>query len=164
MSSSPVDQQERRKRFVFAEKCGLFDSCAVLFQVPVGHDNIVNCFYAVGEVGLFGEKDIVMQVARCSFDAHISDILGTLFLGASIVMLHPEGVLDLKYLADILQQKQVTAIDAVPTLMRSLMTFLKQDTEHNSLKFLRSIICAGMDQRYIIDFDTTSSFMNDISR
>ena len=55
--------------------------------------------YSLIYIGTFNEKDTVIQMARCSFDTHVQDILGTLMIGATLIMLHPEGTIDFDYLS-----------------------------------------------------------------
>ena len=57
---------------------------------------------------LFTNKDIIVQMASCSFDVHVQEIIGTLMVGSSIVMLRPQGNMDLDYLLTVLREKQVS--------------------------------------------------------
>ena len=49
--------------------------------------------------------DIVIQMARCSFDIHIQEILGPLMIGATLIMLHPGGTIDFEYLFESLRMR-----------------------------------------------------------
>ncbi|CAF3473432.1 unnamed protein product [Rotaria socialis] len=89
----------------------------------VRHRNFVECIRALVSIGKFDDADIVIQMARCSFDIHLSDILGTLIVGATLVMLHPKGNLDFDYLALILLSKQITMIQTVPTLLNQFFQY-----------------------------------------
>ena len=42
-------------------------------------------------IDTFTKNDTIVQMARCSFDVHVQDILGTLMIGATLIMLRPEG-------------------------------------------------------------------------
>ena len=90
----------------------------------------------------FLPRDNVVQMARCTFDVHVQEIIGTLAIGATIVMLHPGGLLDFDYLSNVLYNKQVTYILSVPSLFQSFFTFLAQYPKHNAVQYLRSI-CSG---------------------
>ena len=37
----------------------------------------------------FNKNDTIVQMASCSFDVHVQDILGTLMVGGTLIMLHP---------------------------------------------------------------------------
>jgi non-ribosomal peptide synthetase component F len=81
------------------------------------HRNFVKCIRSLVLLGKFDDGDVVIQMARCSFDIHVADIVGTLIVGATLVMLHPKGNLDFDYLAQTLLAKQITMIETVPTLL-----------------------------------------------
>ena len=49
-------------------------------------------------IDTFNKNDTIVQMARCSFDIHVQEILGTLMIGATLVMLHPRGNIDFEYL------------------------------------------------------------------
>ena len=88
--------------------------------------------------------DTVLQRARCSFDAHIQEIFGSLIIGASIVIVHPAGILDFQYLTEILERKQITLIDAVPSFLHTLFMFVKEHKAKATLRYIRSVIIGGM--------------------
>lgn len=64
-------------------------------------------------------------------------------VGATLVMLHPDGILDFNYLSAILERKRITSIGSVATLYNSLVTFIKESTSQNAMKYLRSMISSG---------------------
>lgn len=89
-------------------------------------------------------KDTVAQMTRCSFDTHVQEIMGSLTIGATIVMLRPRGTIDFNYLSSVLHRKQITCMDTVPSLYYSLFTFIKESRNEDSVKYLRSLISGGM--------------------
>ncbi|CAF3541267.1 unnamed protein product, partial [Adineta steineri] len=91
----------------------------------IRHRNVIQCTHSMFLVNAVNEKDTVIQIARCSFDVHVLDIMGTLQLGGTLIMLHPDGILDLEYFASVLARKQVTYIQAVPSLLRAVFTFIR---------------------------------------
>jgi non-ribosomal peptide synthetase component F len=95
-------------------------------------------------IDTFNGEDTVIQMARCSFDIHVQEILGTLMHGATVVMLHPRGTIDFEYLSTILAKKQITYMKTVPSLLHSYFTFLQQTKHPNALKSLRSVCSGGM--------------------
>ena len=99
--------------------------------------------YSLVNIDTFNKDDTVVQMARCSFDIHVQEILGTLMIGASLIMLHPGGTIDFDYLSKVLDTKQITYIHTVPSLLHSFFTFLKQYNKRNVLKHLRSICSIG---------------------
>ena len=91
---------------------------------------------------VFNERDTFVQMARCSFDIHVEEIMGTLMFGATIIMLHPGGNIDFEYLSTVLGKKQVTYINSVPSLFHSFFTFVEQYNGRDAVKYLRSV-CSG---------------------
>ena len=83
-------------------------------------------------------------MARCSFDIHVEDIVGTLIVGATLVMLHPKGNMDFEYLARLLREKQITFMHTVPTLFNSFFSFLKENSCFSMIESLRTLCCGGL--------------------
>jgi len=98
--------------------------------------------FSVIHIDTFNDADIVVQIAACTFDAHVLEILGTLVISATVVMLHPYGNMDFIYLISTVQNKQVTLIVTVPALVKQLCDIIK---ERNiaTLTSIRSFISAG---------------------
>jgi amino acid adenylation domain-containing protein len=65
----------------------------------------------------------ILQFSRCTFDVHISDILGTLFYGGTIILLNPLHMNDPLYLLKTLNQKSVTYMDTVPSMVNVLYEY-----------------------------------------
>jgi non-ribosomal peptide synthetase component F len=91
-------------------------------------------------------NDTVAQIARSSFDVHVLDVMGTLIIGGTIIMLRPEGILDFDYLASILEKKQTTYMQAVPSLLQNFFTFLVETKSVTKRTYLRSICSSGKRQ------------------
>ena len=94
-------------------------------------------------IDTFNENDTVVQMARCSFDIHVQEILGTLTTGATLVMLHPRGNIDFHYLSQVLQQKQISYMHSVPSLLHKFFTFVKETNNLSSIKSLGTICSSG---------------------
>jgi non-ribosomal peptide synthetase component F len=93
-------------------------------------------------VNIFNENHTVLQMGRCSFDIHVQEILGTLMIGATVVMLRPRGNIDFDYLTKVLIKQQITFIYTVPSLFQSLFTRLTEINNMNAVKYLLSL-CSG---------------------
>ena len=94
-------------------------------------------------INSFTNNDTVIQMARCSFDNHVQEILGSLMIGATLIMLRPRGTVDFDYLAGTMNNKQVSYMHSVPSLLRNLFTFLKETNNLYSIHFLRSLCTIG---------------------
>ncbi|CAF4020000.1 unnamed protein product [Adineta steineri] len=57
--------------------------------VQVRHKNFIACIHSLAYINSFNKDDTVVQMTRCSFDIHVQEILGTLLVGGTLVMIHP---------------------------------------------------------------------------
>ncbi len=85
-----------------------------------------------------------MQMAECSFDDHLGDIFGTVMIGATLIMLRPRGLLDLEYLTQVLEEKQITCMTSVPSLFDSLFHFMEDCNKQKALEYMKSVSSGGM--------------------
>ncbi len=91
----------------------------------------------------FNEKDTVVQMGRCSYDVHVQEVLGTLMIGATLVMLRPRGTIDFEYLSTIFGRKQITYMQTVPSLLHSFFAFVAESNKWKAVQYLRSIFSGG---------------------
>ncbi|CAF1052208.1 unnamed protein product [Adineta steineri] len=68
--------------------------------VQVRHKNFIDCVHSLIYINSFNKDDTIVQMTRCSFDIHVQEILGTLLVGGTLIMLHPGGTIDFDYLSD----------------------------------------------------------------
>jgi non-ribosomal peptide synthetase component F len=108
----------------------------------VRHRNFTGFMNSFVHAGILSNIDTIIQMARCSFDNHLLSLVGTLVAGATLVMLRPEGNMDLEYLAGVLDQKQITVMHIVPSLLDSLFHFLMENNRISAMTWLRSL-CSG---------------------
>ena len=107
------------------------------------HRNFTESIRSLTQVGTFSARDTVLQMARCSFDIHVEDILGTLIKGASLVMLRPHGLMDFQYLTDVIIEKSISYLNSVPSYLTSFGSYLETRFEDASWSPLRSLCCGG---------------------
>ncbi|CAF1247958.1 unnamed protein product [Adineta steineri] len=111
--------------------------------VQVRHKNFIDCMHSLVYINSFNEDDTVVQMTRCSFDIHVQEILGTLLVGGTLIMLHPNGTIDFDYLSKVLENKQITYLHTVPSLLHSFLTSVEQNNNPSVLKHLRSLCSSG---------------------
>lgn len=99
---------------------------------------------------MFDGSDIVIQMAQCSFDVHVKECLGTLILGGSLVLLHPQGQLDVDYLSTTLQRHNVTFFSVVPSFMSILCNYLHQIKQFSRLSTIRSLGFLGKHDEALV--------------
>ncbi|CAF4072475.1 unnamed protein product [Adineta steineri] len=111
--------------------------------VQVRHKNFMDCINSLVYINSFNKDDTIVQMTRCSFDIHVQEILGTLLVGGTLIMLHPGGTIDFDYLSEVLENKQITYLHTVPSLLHSFFVFIEQNRNINAVKHLRSLCSIG---------------------
>ena len=107
--------------------------------VPNVHEAIVNrLLWMQDEYGL-AEGDRVLQKTPYSFDVSVWEFFWPLMAGACLVVAKPDGHKDPAYLAKIIQQRQITALHFVPSM---LQIFLETE-EVDNCRSLRRVFCSG---------------------
>ncbi|CAF1430705.1 unnamed protein product [Adineta steineri] len=109
----------------------------------VRHRNFTQCMQSCVHLDLIKKSDTVLQVARCSFDIHLQDVMGTLMIGATLILLRPGGNIDFDYLAKVLKEKQTSYVNTVPSLLYNFFTFLKDTNNWNAASCFRSVCSVG---------------------
>ena len=112
-------------------------------QVLILERNICDFVHSMLLINVLNFKDIVAQTSRCSYDVHILDIVGSLMVGATIVIVHPSGTLDFHYLSVLLEQKKVTSLDAVPSWYRRFIDFVQEYRDSKTMLTMRTVITGG---------------------
>ncbi len=95
-------------------------------------------------IGACGENETIVQMAQCSFDDHVGDILGTLIIGATLIMLRPNGLIDIDYLITVLGKKQITCMTSVPSLFHTLFHFVQDCNRQDALQYTKCVCSGGM--------------------
>ncbi|MEK7990171.1 MAG: amino acid adenylation domain-containing protein, partial [Thiotrichaceae bacterium] len=85
------------------------------------------------------EKDVILQKTPFSFDVSVWELFWALLTGAKLVFAKPEGHKDAAYLAQLIQQAQVTTLHFVPSM---LQLFLQTDGL-SQCSSLRQVFCSG---------------------
>ncbi|CAF0911476.1 unnamed protein product [Adineta steineri] len=107
------------------------------------HRNFTRSIQSLVHVDIFNKNDIIVQMARCSFDLHVQEILGTLIIGTTVIMLHPQGNYDFEYLSILMEKKQITFLYTVPTLLQLFFKFIKETKKAYVIQYLRSLCTGG---------------------
>ncbi|CAF1063333.1 unnamed protein product [Adineta steineri] len=94
-------------------------------------------------LSVYTSQDQVLQVAACSWILHISEIILPLVVGGTLVLLRPNGHLDMDYFSETLMQQQVTTITIGPGIIRALTNYFETTQRLVTLKFVRNVITTG---------------------
>jgi len=107
--------------------------------VLVGHRALSNHMQWLAAEFPLSQNDRVLNKYSSSFDASLAEILYPLITGAALVIARAAGQYDPGYLVALMREHRVTAIDAVPTMLKVLM----DDTGITRCQDLRQIISGG---------------------
>ncbi len=107
--------------------------------VMVSHGAIANRLLWMQSTQPFGERDAIVNKTPISFDASIWEIFSPLICGARLVLVEPGGHQDMAHLAAVVARHQVTALQLVPSLLRSFL----DRPESADLGTLRRVYCGG---------------------
>lgn len=87
----------------------------------VSHRAIVNQLYWVLEAFPLTKDDVVIQKAPFTFDASLWEFNTPLYTGAKLLVIQPGGHQDGNYMVQIMQEKKVTSLKLVPSLLQLLL-------------------------------------------
>jgi amino acid adenylation domain-containing protein len=92
----------------------------------ISHNNFFAFIQSIVCEQRWDASDRVLQTSRCSFDVHIFEVYGVLSLGATVVMLRKNGLLDLPYILEaVIMQKCVSRLPFVPSVAATLFDYVE---------------------------------------
>ncbi|CAF1461540.1 unnamed protein product, partial [Adineta ricciae] len=110
--------------------------------VPISHQNFAACVDALAYSAIMAHNDTVLQITPPTFDIHIQEILGTLWLGGSICLIRPTGNLDMNYLISVVQRHQISFTVTVPTLLAILAQHVHNFPDLRQALFSLKRVCS----------------------
>ena len=91
--------------------------------VEVPHRTVINFLQAMAQRPGFDERDKLLAVTTLSFDIAVLELYLPLFVGGTIVIASRDQATDASRLADLIEQYQVTVMQATPSTWRMLVEF-----------------------------------------
>ncbi|CAF4160893.1 unnamed protein product, partial [Adineta steineri] len=94
--------------------------------VPIGHTNFAYYLASMCHEQYILESDILLQISRDTFDAHIQEILGAVLVGGTCVLLSPSNGthLNIAYLVKTMRNHHVTFVNLVPSVSIAVIDYL----------------------------------------
>jgi non-ribosomal peptide synthetase component F len=114
--------------------------------VPIGHINFAYYLASMCHERYILKTDILLQVSRDTFDAHLQEILGAVLIGGTCVLLCPSSTIHLNvaYLIKIMRKHHVTFVNLVPSLSIAIIDYLSNPKQLIPSS-LRIVISTGED-------------------
>lgn len=107
--------------------------------VMITHDGIRNRLLWMQEAYGLTAADRVLQKTPYGFDVSVWEFFWPLMVGARLVLARPGGHQDSVYLAELIEQRAITALHFVPSMLQAFL----QTTEVGQCRSLRKVICSG---------------------
>ncbi|TBV02400.1 non-ribosomal peptide synthase/polyketide synthase, partial [Stutzerimonas kirkiae] len=107
--------------------------------VAVRHSSLTNHMYWMQARFEIQRSDRVLQKTAFSFDASVWEFWLPLLVGAQLHMASPELLKDLPTLWDEVEQRQITILQLVPSLLQVLLSYARPQ----SMASIRMLFCGG---------------------
>ncbi|CAF3957793.1 unnamed protein product, partial [Rotaria magnacalcarata] len=102
--------------------------------IQMSHVNFINAIAGIEHENIINKNEIILQRTPVTFDMHLQDIVGSLMIGACLVVIPPGRDRDLEYISNALEKYQVTCLSTVPTVFSALV-------EHQSALKRKLVTC-----------------------
>jgi microcystin synthetase protein McyA len=103
------------------------------------HKGISNRLLWMQDTYQLTASDGILQKTPFSFDVSVWEFFWPLLVGATLVVVKPEGHKDSAYLIKLIQQQQITTIHFVPSMLRVFL----QEPNLEDCSCLKRVICSG---------------------
>ncbi|MGB3401304.1 MAG: amino acid adenylation domain-containing protein [Microcoleaceae cyanobacterium] len=103
------------------------------------HKGVVNRILWMQDEYQLTQNDKVLQKTPFSFDVSGWEFWWPLMTGAQLIIAKPEGHKDPNYLAELINQQQITTLHFVPSMLQIFLEY----AEVKSCQSLRQVFCSG---------------------
>jgi len=103
------------------------------------HRGIVNRLLWMQNAYLLDASDHVLQKTPASFDVSVWEFFWPLLTGATLVLARPGGQADPGYLVDLIQEREITTLHFVPSMLQAFL----EEPGVEGCHTLRQVICSG---------------------
>jgi len=103
------------------------------------HNGIINRLIWMQEEYQLAEQDVVLQKTPYSFDVSVWEFFWPLLYGSKLIIAKAGGHQDVRYLADLIEEKSVTTLHFVP----SMLQIFADHAEPSKCKSIRQVFCSG---------------------
>ncbi len=107
--------------------------------VMIEHRSICNRLLWIQDELPLSESDSLLQKTSISFDASVWEVFVPLLSGARLILAKPGGHQDAAYMVKEIQEKQVTTLQVVPTMLDILLA----EAGLSNCKSLKRVYCGG---------------------
>ncbi len=112
-------------------------------SVMIKQRGLYNLVKAMNHHQRVAREDVMLQWAMCSFDQHIHEVFSSLLNGATLVLLKPDGNLDMEYMAQTVSRHRVTQMFLVPSQFTPFHATMESIHGWHLLSTLRQMYFGG---------------------
>ncbi|CAF1112557.1 unnamed protein product [Adineta steineri] len=95
------------------------------------------------DLDLYTSRNQVLQVATSSWIVHVSEVALPVIVGGTLVLMRPNGHLNMAYFSETLIHQQVTTLTINPGILRALTNYLEITQRLETFEFVRNMCLAG---------------------
>lgn len=99
--------------------------------------------YIQWNLELYTSQSHILQVATSSWILHTTEISIPLIIGGSLVLLRPNGHLDMSYFAQTLIRQQITTLTIGTSIIHALTNYLQMSERLETFTFVRRLCVTG---------------------
>jgi amino acid adenylation domain-containing protein len=129
--------------------------------VMIEHRSLVNAFFAWNDTYELATIASHLQMAQCTFDVFVGDLVRALGSGSKLVLCPSEWLLEPELLYELLQTQAIAAAEFTPTVVRLLLPYLGRSGQ--SLNRL-CLLIVGADAFYWTDYQQLKTFCHPTTR
>ncbi|MEO5814771.1 MAG: amino acid adenylation domain-containing protein [Gemmatimonadaceae bacterium] len=106
--------------------------------VEIEHRHLANHEAWIQGCHHVGPGDVVLAVSALSFDPSVTELFGTLAMGACLLLARPDMRRDPRYVLDVVRRRKVATLESVPSILRLLV-----DSVTEPVEYLRHLFVGG---------------------
>ncbi|CAH6926811.1 hypothetical protein VCHA29O37_30001 [Vibrio chagasii] len=103
------------------------------------HDGVVNRLQWMQDAYQLQSIDRVLQKTPYSFDVSVWEFLWPLQTGAALVVAKPDGHKDPVYLAEVIQQQDISVLHFVPSMLAAML----HGADWSACRSVKKVVCSG---------------------
>ncbi len=111
--------------------------------VMIEHHSVLNRIGWMQKKYPLSSSDVLLQKTPVTFDVSVWELFWWSFVGASLVLLEPEGEKSPETILATIKKYGVTIIHFVPSMFSTFLTFLDSIPHSGDLASLKTVFCSG---------------------
>lgn len=111
--------------------------------VEIEHRSIVNRIHWMQSEYPLTKEDRILQKTTYTFDVSVWELFWWMFTGAAMVLLEPGGEKNPEVMISEIEEKRITAIHFVPSMLGAFLEYVKSRNAAKKLRTLKYVFASG---------------------